>query len=91
VPPDRQKGGDQLFAGFSYPRGNGALGKRKISARRSKLFAEQYLPQVTGFANVRSLFQRIIDDGKKIALASSAEGRELEAYKGALAQILRSD
>jgi HAD superfamily hydrolase (TIGR01549 family) len=53
----------------------------KISRRRSELFQERYLSQVKGFANVRTLFERILADGKKIALASSAQGDELEAYK----------
>jgi beta-phosphoglucomutase-like phosphatase (HAD superfamily) len=32
---------------------------------------------------VRDLFQRILADGKKISLASSAIGKELETYKKA--------
>jgi phosphoglycolate phosphatase-like HAD superfamily hydrolase len=32
---------------------------------------------------VRALFERIVEEGKRIALASSAKGEELDAYKKA--------
>ena len=38
-------------------------------------------PRVRAFPKVRELFQRVRADGKRIALASSAKGDELEAYK----------
>jgi phosphoglycolate phosphatase-like HAD superfamily hydrolase len=40
-----------------------------------------YLPLVTGFPDVRTLFERLLHDGKKLALASSAESSELKTYK----------
>jgi beta-phosphoglucomutase-like phosphatase (HAD superfamily) len=33
------------------------------------------------FQEIRDLFQRVLADGKKIALASSAIGKELQTYK----------
>ena len=39
------------------------------------------MPQVTAFPGVRELFQRLLDDGWKLALASSAKKPELEIYK----------
>jgi HAD superfamily hydrolase (TIGR01549 family) len=74
------KGGDQLLPVFLTP-DEMERREKEISARRSKLFAERYLPQVQGFANVRPLFERLLQDGKRIALASSAAGEELDTYK----------
>jgi HAD superfamily hydrolase (TIGR01509 family) len=79
------KGGDQLLPVFLTLE---ELDKWEddIQARRAKRFREHYLPLATAFPHVRELFLRIRDEGKKIALASSAKGDELEAYKK-LAQI----
>ncbi len=48
---------------------------------RKELFKREFLPQVRAFPCVRELFERILADGKRIALASSAVGEELEKYK----------
>src|SRR5262249_16644609 len=40
-----------------------------------------YLPKVRPFPKVRELFERLLADGKRIALASSAKAEELEKYK----------
>ena len=48
---------------------------------RGKIFKRDYMPRVRAFPNVRELFQRIIADGKRIALASSAKEEELKVYK----------
>ena len=74
------KGGDQLLPVF-LTADEMARWEKEISARRTKLFRERYLPQVRGFPNVRALFQRILGDGKTIAFASSANGDELQTYK----------
>jgi HAD superfamily hydrolase (TIGR01549 family) len=74
------KGGDQLLPVFLTPQEMDRL-EKAISSWRSERFQKLYLPKVVGFANVRALFQRILADGKKIALASSARGDELETYK----------
>jgi HAD superfamily hydrolase (TIGR01549 family) len=48
---------------------------------RGELFKREYLPRVRAFPRVRELFQRIKDDGLRLALASSAKQDELVAYK----------
>ncbi len=76
------KGGDQLMPMF--------LSKEELERKgaaleehRGKLLRQKYLPRVAGFPCVRELFERLRRDGKQIALASSAKGDELEAYKKA--------
>lgn len=48
---------------------------------RVELFKRDYLPKVNAFPGVRALFQRILNDSKRIALASSAKASELVIYK----------
>ena len=79
------KGGDQLMPVFFTEAELQRFG-RELEEYRSQLFKQQYLPRVRAFAGVRALFERIQADGKKIAVASSAKGDELAAYKK-LAQI----
>jgi HAD superfamily hydrolase (TIGR01509 family) len=74
------KGGDQLIPVF--------LPKHELESRgpaldryRSELFKTRYLEKVKAFSQVRELFQRLRQDGLKIALASSAKGDELKTYK----------
>jgi HAD superfamily hydrolase (TIGR01549 family) len=74
------KGGDQLMPVF--------LSKEEIEARgeelekyRGQLFKKDYLPMVKAFPEVRDLFIRLLDDGWKLALASSAKAEELDKYK----------
>ena len=43
-----------------------------------------YLPRVTPFPGVRELFERLVSDGKKIVLASSAKGAEVKFHLGVL-------
>jgi beta-phosphoglucomutase-like phosphatase (HAD superfamily) len=51
-----------------------------LVAFRGRLYREAYLPQVAAFPAVRRLVARLRGDGKRIALASSAEERELGHY-----------
>jgi HAD superfamily hydrolase (TIGR01509 family) len=74
------KGGDQLMPVFLSKADIAARGE-EIEARRAEIFKRRYLPQVKPFRDVRALFQRLIDDGVKVALASSAKADELETYK----------
>ncbi len=48
---------------------------------RSELFKREYLPKAKAFPRVRELFERIKQDGRKIALASTAKAEEIEIYK----------
>ncbi len=59
---------------------------KEIEKHRSDILDTRYLAKVTAFPEVRALFERLLADGKKIALASSAKADELEKYKK-LAQI----
>jgi HAD superfamily hydrolase (TIGR01549 family) len=48
---------------------------------RGELFGREYLPSLKAFPKVRELFERIKSDGKKIALASTAKGEQVNIYK----------
>jgi HAD superfamily hydrolase (TIGR01509 family) len=74
------KGGDQLLPVFLSAEEIAEHG-REIEERRGAIFKEQYLPLVKGFPHVREIFLRVLADGKRIALASSAKGDELQVYK----------
>ena len=74
------KGGDQLLPVFLSPREMEKFGE-ELEQYRSKLFKKEYLPRVTAFPGVRQLFERVRQDQKRIALASSAKGDELKTYK----------
>jgi HAD superfamily hydrolase (TIGR01509 family) len=74
------KGGDQLMPVFLSKEELGAE-QADLEKYRGKLFRQEYLPSVKAFPQVRELFQRLLADGWKIGLASSAKGKDLEAYK----------
>lgn len=74
------KGGDQLMPVF-VPAEDLQRREEEIDRYRHDLFKRDYLDKVTGFPGVRPLFERIIADGTRIALASSAKGDELQHYK----------
>jgi phosphoglycolate phosphatase-like HAD superfamily hydrolase len=74
------KGGDQLLPDLLPPQVVDSQGE-EIKNYRGDLFKRKYLPEVRAFPNVRELFDRVRADGKKIALASSANGDEIAIYK----------
>nr|WP_294553280.1 HAD family phosphatase [uncultured Rhodopila sp.] len=74
------KGRDQLMPVFLSKDDLDRQGEA-IAAHRSALFKERYLPLVTAFPGVRDLFQRLRQDRRTIALASSAKDDELHIYK----------
>lgn len=74
------KGGDQLLPVFLSQDELGRDGAA-LERHRSELFKTRYLDQVKAFPRVRDLFHRLIGDGHRVALASSAKGDELETYK----------
>jgi HAD superfamily hydrolase (TIGR01549 family) len=74
------KGGDQLMPVFLSEEELEKFGE-ELEEYRGELFKRDYLPRVKGFPSVRELFERVRADGKRIALASSAKGDELETYK----------
>jgi HAD superfamily hydrolase (TIGR01509 family) len=73
------KGADQLIPVFVRSELERLYGP--IDELRSKRFKEKYLRYVKGFPRTRELVQRLLSDGKRVALASSARGDELEHYK----------
>jgi HAD superfamily hydrolase (TIGR01509 family) len=74
------KGGDQFMPVFLSRQEIDERGEQ-IEKRRGEIFKQTYLPQVKPFPKVRELFERLIADGVRVALASSAKGDELEKYK----------
>jgi HAD superfamily hydrolase (TIGR01549 family) len=74
------KGGDQYLPVFLNEEELRTRGK-EIEEFRSLLFKKKYLPKVVGFAKSRELVERIKRDGKRIALASSGGGEEMNLYK----------
>ena len=74
------KGGDQLMPVFLTPREIDEKGEA-LEQHRGRVLKERYLPAVTAFPRVRDLFQRLLADGKRIGLASSAKSEELDVYK----------
>jgi beta-phosphoglucomutase-like phosphatase (HAD superfamily) len=75
-----RKGRRPTRAGVYEQGGIGQLRRTDLQAAW-EIFKEKYLREVKAFPRVRDLFQRVLADGKKIALASSAIGEELETYK----------
>jgi HAD superfamily hydrolase (TIGR01549 family) len=74
------KGGDQLMPVFFSTEELDRFGE-EMEEYRGELYKREYLPQVRAFPRVRELFLKIREDGKRIALASSAKEDELGAYK----------
>jgi HAD superfamily hydrolase (TIGR01509 family) len=74
------KGADQLMPIFFSKDELNRFGKA-MENYRLELFKRNYLPQVKAFPGVRELFQRILNDGKTTALASSSRAPELLVYK----------
>lgn len=72
------KGGDQLMPVF-FSTGELRRFGEEMQKLRSRLYRERYMGQVRAFGGVRPLFERIKRDGKRIALASSADREEFEA------------
>jgi HAD superfamily hydrolase (TIGR01549 family) len=74
------QGGDHLIPVFLAPHEVAKYGA-ELDRYRSTLFKRDYLSRVRAFPWVRELFERIRSVGERIALASSAKGDELAAYK----------
>ena len=74
------KGGDQLIPALLGRREAERLGK-ELEERRKRIFVAEYLPRVRPFPGVRALFERLIEAGLSVGLASSAKGDELAEYK----------
>jgi beta-phosphoglucomutase-like phosphatase (HAD superfamily) len=73
------KGGDNLIPTM-LPEDVVERQQDEIDSYRGELFKTDYLPRVVPFPCVRELFERIVADGKKIVLASSAKGAEVDYH-----------
>jgi len=74
------KGADEFLAVFFSREELDRLGS-DLENYRSELFKREYLPKAKAFPRVRELFERIKQDGRKIALASTAKEEEIKIYK----------
>ncbi len=74
------KGGDKLLAMFLSEKEIEKRGK-KIEEFRGELFQKKYFPRCKPFPEVLELFQRLRNDGLKLALASSAKKEEVRKYE----------
>lgn len=74
------KGGDQLMREFLTEEEIHRAGQ-DIERRRKEILLRDEMPGVRGFPGVRELFQRLLADGRRPVLASSAAGDELATYK----------
>jgi HAD superfamily hydrolase (TIGR01549 family) len=74
------KGGDQYLPVFLNEREMREFGE-EADKFHGEVFAKKYLSQVKPFPKVRELFERLRDDGKKIALASSGKDSEVRHYE----------
>ena len=74
------KGGDQLLPVFLRQTEIADKGEA-LEAHRGEILKDRYLGKIVAFPQARALFQRLIADGRKVALASSAKAPELEHYK----------
>ena len=73
------KGGDQILPTFLSKAEIDLFGEQ-MKEYRGEHFKRNYLAKVKPFSRVRELFERIKDDGKKIAIGSSAHEDELNHY-----------
>jgi len=73
------KGGDKLLAMFLSEK---EIGKRghQIEEFRGELFQRKYVPRCKPFPKVLELFERLRDEGLKLALASSGKKDEVRKY-----------
>jgi HAD superfamily hydrolase (TIGR01549 family) len=72
------KGGDQIIPSF-VPAAQLERLFEPIETFHHDLFSREYLHQVKGFPGVRELFEQLLEDGKQVAIASSAKSDHLES------------
>jgi HAD superfamily hydrolase (TIGR01549 family) len=72
------KGADQLLPVFFTAEELRRFGA-ELKELRTELYTREYLPRVRSFPELPALFERLRDDGRRIALASSGRREEVEA------------
>lgn len=80
IRPQIGKGADTLLPVFLTEKEIEEFGD-EIAELRSEIFKDEYLSHVKPFPKVRELFEKIKAGGALIALASSSNADEVEAYK----------
>jgi HAD superfamily hydrolase (TIGR01509 family) len=73
------KGGDQLIPVFCTKDQVDKFGD-ELERLRLEIFVRDYLPQVRPFPKVRELFERLRQNGVRIALATSSKEVELQTH-----------
>ncbi|AFL89601.1 haloacid dehalogenase superfamily enzyme, subfamily IA [Terriglobus roseus DSM 18391] len=74
------KGGEYLLPNFVPENKLPAL-KKEINAFRKRLFHREYIDRIVPFADARRLLERMRQQGLRIAVATSSEKEDLEAFK----------
>ncbi|SEC33533.1 HAD family hydrolase [Terriglobus roseus] len=74
------KGGEYLLPQF-VPADKLPLLEKEINAFRKKLFHREYIDRIVPFADARRLLERMRQRGLRIAVATSSEKEDLEAFK----------
>lgn len=77
------KGGEYLLPTF-IPQDKLPAIEKDIKAFRKKLFHREYIDRVVPFADARRLLERMRQEGLRIAVATSSEREDLEAFKTVL-------
>jgi HAD superfamily hydrolase (TIGR01509 family) len=80
IRPHIGKGADTLLPSFLSEKEIEEFGEEAADLR-AEIFKDEYLSRVKPFPEVRKLFEKIKAGGGRIALASSANEDEVEAYK----------
>jgi HAD superfamily hydrolase (TIGR01509 family) len=74
------KGGEYLLPEF-VPADKLPPLEKEINAFRKKLFHREYIDRIVPFADARRLLERMRQQGLRIAVATSSEKEDLEAFK----------
>ncbi len=74
------KGGEYLLPCFIPPDKLPSI-KKEISAFRKQLFHREYIDRIVPFVDARRLLERMRQEGLRIAVATSSEKEDLEAFK----------
>jgi HAD superfamily hydrolase (TIGR01509 family) len=77
------KGGEYLLAQF-VPEDKLPTIEKEINSFRKRLFHREYIDRIVPFADARRLLERMRQQGLRIAVATSSEKSDLEAFKTVL-------
>ena len=72
------KGGDKYVPALLPDLGEDE--QERLAQAHKRLFKERYIRKVSAFPGARDLLAKVRDSGRKVVLATSASGEELEAH-----------